>query len=708
MRSGRVAVEDVPAPQVGEKCVLVLVEHSCLSSGTESHSLQSSGTAQYIKSWLHPKKIQKVLGVIQQYGLQRTFSLAKSRLSGVRATGYSVSGRVIQVGKKVKNFKVGDRVACAGAGVANHAEVVNVPVNLVVRVPQGLEMREASTVTLGAIALQSIRRTKPELGDKVAVIGLGVLGQLVVQMLNNCGCQVIAVDIDRYRVELACKNGASYGICPSDGSGFLEDIYNYTNHIGVDAVLLCAATRDSALINEALKSIRKKGKLVIVGDIGLDIERENIYAKEIDVLISTSYGPGRYDPFYEEKGNDYPLAYVRWTENRNMEEYLRLVSLGKVDLSSLFGKIVPVESAQEAFNIISSPNSQELLVTLSYPCDREKIQRKVAIKTSKREAGEIKVAIVGGGGFVQSMHLPNFSRLSKKYVIHAVMSRNGVTAKNIAEQYGAKYVTTDYQEIVADPDVELVVIATRHDLHGAMVLKALNSGKNVFVEKPLALSRKELDHIKLFYSEHRGEAPKLLTGFNRRFSAVATKIKSLLHGRRTPLIANYRLNAGYIPVDNWVHTEEGGGRNVGEACHIYDLFNYFTDSDIVDVTAMSITPGSNKWNTNDNFVVSLKYLDGSVCTLTYTALGHVAFPKEMLDIYCDGMVISMNDYKEVSLAGSRSESWKFPASGKGHFEELDLFADYINGKRQSFISVDEQLSASYTALDVEELISSSV
>lgn len=704
INAGAAVVQDVPTPQVGRKNILVRVTHSCISVGTEMAGVKMSGLPLYQRALKQPENVKRVLEMMRDQGVKRTMDRVMGKLSAGSATGYSAAGVVIEVGDQVDGFAVGDRVACAGAGIANHAEVIDVPVNLVVKIPEGLDTGVASTVTLGAIAMQGVRRAQPTLGETFVVVGLGILGQITAQILSANGCHVIGVDLDPGRVQLALDNGMDVGINPAV-ENYVERVLKFTDGLGADAVIVTAATESNQVISEAMQACRKKGRVVLVGDVGLDLNRADFYKKELDFLISTSYGPGRYDPFYEEGGQDYPIAYVRWTENRNMQAYVDLLAKAKVRLDNLYHPPYPIDKAGEAYEALKGKGDKPLLVVLEYPEREGLLVTRVALRSPEPKSGKIRVALAGASSFAQSMHLPNMVKLRDRFSLRAVMSRTGANARALATQYEAAYCTTEYEDILKDDEVDLVMVTTRHDLHGPMVLRALRAGKHVFVEKPLSLKEEEVAEIERFYAEHPN-GPLLMVGFNRRFSPAMQTIRSILANRTTPIIANYRMNAGYIPLDHWVHGPEGGGRNIGEACHIYDLFNSLTGTPQVEaVNACSITPSSRQWARNDNFVATLKYADGSVCTLTYTALGDKSYPKERMEVFADGRVLTMDDYKSVTVHGGKHKGWSSAAMQKGQLEELEaLSATLLKGTTWP-ISLEEQFQASRISFEIERQIS---
>jgi predicted dehydrogenase/threonine dehydrogenase-like Zn-dependent dehydrogenase len=700
---GMVHLEDVPAPGVEPGTVLIQMDHSCISIGTEMSGVKSSGVPLWKRAMRQPQHVKKVIDMLMTDGLAQTRKLVQERLSVELPTGYSGAGTVLEVGEGVDEFSPGDRVACAGAQCAFHAEVVRVPQNLVVPVPDAVGLDVASSVALGAIAMQGVRRASPTLGETFVVIGLGILGQLTVQMLRANGCRVIGVDLDRDRITLAGHHGMNWGVHPDDADDVAQ-VARITGGTGADGVIITAASPSDAIVSAAFRMCRKKARVVLVGDVGLDLQRADFYVKELDFLISSSYGPGRYDTRYEEGGLDYPLAYVRWTEGRNMAEYLRLISDGTLDVQSMIAAVHPIDKVDEAYQSLQSGADKPLMVLLSYPQRAEAVARRTPLaphRATVAHTGAIRMALIGAGGFAKGMHLPNLQELKGDFVLRAVASRTGHNASSTGKRFAASYSTTDHQEVLKDSEVDAVIIATRHDTHAALALDALRAGKHVLLEKPLALTEDELQAIEAFYQDTDGPKPVLLTGFNRRFSPYARHIAEAIQGRSNPMIINYRMNAGYIPLDHWVHGPEGGGRNRGEACHIYDLFTFLTGSAVKSIQATALAPATAYYSASDNFVATIGFEDGSVASLTYTALGHTAFPKETMEVFVDGMVISLCDYRSLTMAGGRRKPLETRASDKGQKNELQAFARAIRGQSEWPIPLWQQLQATRIANEVE-------
>jgi predicted dehydrogenase/threonine dehydrogenase-like Zn-dependent dehydrogenase len=703
IRQGNACVEEIPAPGVESGTILVKVARSCISIGTEMAGVKAASESLLRRVLKRPEQVKKVLQMVAQEGLARTADMVKGRLSAGLPVGYSAAGVVVAVGEGVDDMQIGQRVACAGAQCAYHAEIIRVPRNLATSIPEPLSFDDASTVTLGAIALQGVRRALPTLGECFVVVGLGILGQLTVQLLKANGCRVIGADLDSTRIDLAMSLGMDIGINPADGDDILK-VLRFTGGFGADGVIITAATPSDTVMSTAFHMCRKKGRVVLVGDVGLNLNRSDFYLKELDFFISTSYGPGRYDQNYEEGGLDYPISYVRWTENRNMGEYLHLIAEGKIKVAPLIGATYEIDKAPVAYDALKQQGPKPLMVLLSYPEETgpsshaRKVGNPVAVP---KQSGKIQLAVVGAGSYAKGMHLPILRALADRYRIRAVVSRTGHNAKETAATFEADYASTDFRDVLNDPDVDAVLIATRHNLHASMVLEALQSGKHVLVEKPLSLTTGEMEGIEAFFAAGRQDAPVLLTGFNRRFSRYARRIKEWIETRSNPMVINYKMNAGYIPLDHWVHTSDGGGRNRGEACHIYDLFTYLTGSRVTSVQAQAITPATGYYSRSDNFVALLKFEDGTVATLTYTALGARDYPKETMEIFVDGKVIVMDDYKRLTLCGGKSKGIETRTMDKGQKEELEAFALCIREGGGWPIPLWQQLQATRMAIDVE-------
>jgi len=625
------------------------------------------------------------------------------------SVGYSAAGAIIGVGEGIVDLAVGDLVACAGAGQANHADYVSVKRNLVCRIPAPCPVNLAASTTVGVIALQGVRRAAPQLGERIAVLGLGLIGQITVQMLRAAGCDVIGLDLDPARVERARALGMAYGAV--DAEALRAVVRDVTGGRGADRTLITAATKSNAVINLAMEVTRAKGTVVIVGDVGLKVEREIFYRKEIDLLMSTSYGPGRYDPSYEVDGHDYPYGYVRWTLNRNMQSYLDLLAQKRIDVQPLIDRVISVDEAAEAYRALAEGGgAQPLGVLIRYPDDTRELPEpadspRVVIRGHRQPpAGPLQYALVGAGAFGTAMLVPQMKKRRDRFFLKAVVSRNAAQGGNFARDQQVEIFTSDVATVLDDNSIDLVVIATRHHEHADQVVRALEAGKHVFVEKPLALTWGELDRVATLY---RGldPAPLLLVGFNRRFSPALAMVKSLVERRRAPLVIEYRLNAGYIPLDHWVHGSQGGGRNIGEACHMYDVFRFLAGAPVRSVQAAAIDPGTLPYRRNDNFSATLGYEDGSLAHLLYTSLGpKTGVGKERIEVFCDGETYVVDDFKRLIKGSDGAVLWQSHDPDKGHAEEVSRFGDAIASGASSPISFDELLETSAVALSVEDLL----
>ncbi len=684
-------VAEVPAPTVSPNTILVRVHYSCISSGTEASDLSSYDDSLVKRAIKQPQNITKAIDHLRKEGLTKTISKIKNRGGPTETTGYSAAGEVVKAGEKIKDIHSGDKVACAGAGIAHHAEFIEVPENLFVKIPENVSLAEASTVALGSIAMQGVRRADLRLGENTAVIGLGILGQITVQLLKANGCRVIGTDLSERRIEKALSLGMNKGIGAQDRD-LIKKALQFSQGYGLDAVLITASTQSPEPLSQAFQMCRKKGKVVLVGVVGMSINREDMYPKENDFLISTSYGPGRYDEQYEKHGIDYPYAYVRWTEKRNMEEYLRLIADKKINIGPLIEKIYKIEEASKAYAEIQSDVEKPLITLLEYDGENKtEPKAKISFDTKpvKRE-GRINVALIGAGDFAKNVHLPNLKKLESDFKLQVVVDKIGYNSGVTAKKFGAGAAATEYQSVLKDETVDAVIIATRHNQHARIAMDALNAGKAVFMEKPMALHKAELGEL---VETIKNTGRPFMMGFNRRFSQYAREAKRLIQDRQSPLIINYQMNAGYIPYDHWVHTEEGGGRIIGEACHIFDLSRYFTDAGIKSVSADKINPKGNYYSAKDNAVITLKYQDGSVCTLIYTSLGHNSYPKELCHIYYDGKMIVINNYESIQGFGVKTKTFKSKNPDKGHFEELAAFAKYARGEGPAPIPLEQMIEA---------------
>ena len=674
LQSGSIRVEDVPVPAV-TRGVVVENAYSLISAGTESSLINLAGESLIGKARARPDDVKKVLQKIGTDGPLPAYRQAMSRLAKPEPLGYSSAGTVVKTG--TDDFEVGDRVACAGAGYAVHAEYVAVPKNLCVRIPDGVGLREAAFTTVGSIAMHGVRNAHVTVGENVAVIGLGLIGLLTIQILKAAGCRAIGIDIDREKLALAASLGAD-AVSNYDG---LAERMKVFSPFGADAVVITAATPSSAPIEAAGRLVRDKGRVVVVGNVGMNVPRDIFYEKEAEVVVSRSYGPGRYDRNYEERGVDYPI-YVRWTERRNMEAFLELVRQKRIDLDRLITHTFPLDSAPEAYDLISAGRERYIGILLQYSPNGAgasgTVTRLSGPVARKVPAGARTIGCIGAGVHAQSALYPNLPGLPVN--LAGVATATGLSAQSVAKKYGFAYCTTDYRAILDDPGIDAVLIATRNDLHAPMAIDALAAGKDVFVEKPLATDTEGLRGVVRAYSESEN---RLMVGFNRRYSPLARKMKEFFEKRSTPMVLHYRVNAGQIPPGHWVHDDEqGGGMLISECCHFFDLMQYLTGARPVQVYARAIE-ATGTLRKYDNFQATLAFADGSVGTVTYTTLGDRSYSKETVEVFCDNAVGRITDFRDLELRrdGKVARERRWLAQEKGFIEELRAF---VKGEEADF------------------------
>jgi predicted dehydrogenase/threonine dehydrogenase-like Zn-dependent dehydrogenase len=674
IRKGKSLVVELPAPAALEGYVLVELRASCVSPGTEMAGIAASGKSLLQRAIEQPDKARLALRQMREQGIGAVWQRARQKFDRDALCGYSAAGVVLDVGHGVEGFPRGMRVAVAGAGLANHADVVAVPVNLTVPIPDGVGFEEASSIALGAIAMQGVRRAEVSLGERVAVIGCGPLGLLAVQMLRASGCRVFATDLDERRLALAREFGAERTGNPSAGD-IVKGAVHWASGLGVDAAIVFTATASSEPLSQAFQMCRRKGRVVLVGVAGGEYKRDDMYQKELDFVISTSYGPGRYDEDYELRGKDYPYAYVRWTEKRNMEAYLDLIRRGLVRVEPLIEVREPLANAAKAYEQLKSPE-KPVLAVLQYG---EAPDPQAATAGTPDPTGVwvapgadsvLALAIVGGGSFVQAMHVPSIKALEGRITVPWSCSRTGTSARACAAALPGCQPVTRYEEVLADPKVHAVLIGTRHDTHANLTVQALKAGKAVFVEKPMCLTPAEFDEVKAAVQD---SAAPYMVGYNRRFSPFADIIRRETAARVHPLMVHYTMNAGYLPPAHWTQGPEGGGRLLGEACHIIDLFRSLIGHPVKDVVCSPLRSSNPAALPTDNFTLTLTYEDGSVATLLYTALGHKEVPKERMEVFCDEKAFILDDYLTLRAHGVAKGSLALKQRDKGHAAELAAF-----------------------------------
>ena len=718
-RTGEVTVEDVPAPQLLPGCLLVRIAASVVSAGTERASSEFARKSLLQKAKARPDLVRDVVSKAQREGILSAVHAVRTRLDQPQPPGYSSAGTVISVGEGITDIHPGDRVACAGAGYAVHGEIACVPRLLTARVPLRDPATEvgfdvAAFATLGAVALHGIRTSQAEIGDVVGVIGLGLMGQITVQLLKAAGCRVVGMDIDDSRTALAHGLGAdSVATSPSI---FRELCAEISGGTGVDSVIVTAETPSSEPVNLAGAVARDRAVVVAVGTVGMEIERKAFYEKELDFRISRSYGPGRYDSVYEQKGRDYPIGYVRWTENRNMEAFLQLVAERKIDVGSLITHRFSVDEAARAYELITGRTRDRYLgVVIKYSGEVSEsptmaLALELPASLKAMPVKEVTVGVLGAGAYASSTLIPAMQASSNTALV-TVCAATGAHAQHSASKFGFRSCTTDEKEVISNPDVNTVVVATRHHLHARQVEAALSEGKNVFCEKPLCLSAKELYSIARAYLQiESGKRPAFTVGFNRRFAPMVLQLKSFLSSISEPLALHYRVNAGRLPTDHWINDrEQGGGRILGEVCHFVDLLMFLAGSPIVGVEGQGI--GASARYSGDNVLVSLRFANSSVGSITYLANGDRSYSKERVEVFGGGCAAVLDDFRKLELVrdGRKQKVHSRWRQDKGHRGEWKAFAQSIcNSNAPPAIEFEDIVCSTLATLGIEKSLTTGI
>jgi polar amino acid transport system substrate-binding protein len=703
LKTGLVEVNSVPTPTLLDKFILVRNIASVISAGTEKTKIDMGKKSLLQKAKARPDLVKQVIKKVQTEGLAKTWQTVQARLESLSPLGYSCAGNVVAVGGLVTGIAPGDRVACAGAGYANHAELIAVPRNLVVRIPRNVSYEEASFTTMGAIAMQGIRLAQPLLGETFLVLGLGLIGQITVQLLRANGCNVIGIDLDNKLVERAEAYGA-YGIRSSQDA--VRSCMDLTAGRGVDGVLVCAGTSSNGPIELCGEVTRMKGRVVVVGAVKMDIPREPYFKKEISLVISRSYGPGRYDPFYEEAGNDYPIGYVRFTEQRNMESFLGLVADKKLDITGLITHRFKLDQAPEAYALIEGKKKEPYLgIVLEYESEVGKAsqqQSRIEITTQKISNDKIGISFFGAGNYATANLLPALKAIPE-VEFRGLVTASGRTAEGVARQFGFAFCADTVEELL-NKDTDLIMVATRHDSHASSVAKSLMAGKHVYVEKPLALTVEEI--VTINNAQRMNPEIQIMTGYNRRFAPLTQELISFFSGVKSPLVVNIRVNAGYIPDDHWIQDPVmGGGRMLGEGCHFIDLACALTCSVPKSVYAVGSQKQNKSAMLNDNLSINMVMDNGSIANIIYTADGSKAMPKEYIEVFGGGRSATIHNFKEAHLFEGDTKicKRKLSAQDKG---QKKMLISWLNGLRKGTpcLSYESQLSTALaTILAVETL-----
>lgn len=668
-KTGELGIFDVPVPICGDNGALVQTTSSLVSAGTEKMLVDFAKKSMLSKAKDRPDLVKQVIDKMKKEGVKNTLEKVFTKLDTPIPLGYSSSGVVVEVGKNCTGFNIGDRVACGGAGYANHAEVNYVPKNLMVKIPEGVDDIDASFVTVGAIALQGVRQTQPLLGEKIAVMGLGLLGQLTVQLLKANGCKVIASDVDESKLDLAKKLGCDEVCLAGD---LIRKANSFSGGYGVDAVVIAASTSSNQPTIDAAEICRMRGRVVYVGMAGMDIPRNDYYKKELDIRLSMAYGPGRYDPEYEEKGIDYPYDLVRFTEQRNFEAFLGLVAENKITPKELITHNFDFDDAMSAYDLLEGRIKERYLgIVLNYKNtinldEHKSIQQHTEVIANNK----VNVGLIGAGNFAKSVILPNIIK-TKKYNLVSLCTATGVSANSTGKKYNFKYITTDNNEVFQNDEVNSVIITTRHDNHAESLIKSIENNKHCFVEKPLCIYEEDLEKIKKLHQN-----TIVQVGFNRRFAPMVVKMKAQIEGQ---ISINYRVSAGIIPKDVWIQDRDiGGGRIIGEVCHFIDTCSYLIDSDVKSVYASNIKKNDNFIPNEDNINIVLNYENGSSATISYYAYGGSAMPKENIEVFASDVSMQLNDFRELIIYnGSKVNKQKSANQDKGFVAEFKAFEEAV-------------------------------
>ena len=698
LKTGSVAVTDVPTPVARPGFVLVRTVASLISAGTERATVETGQKSLVTRAIEQPALVRKVIDKARTEGLMTTIDAVRSKLESLVPLGYSAAGVVEATGDEATGFRAGDRVACAGLGYASHAEVLAVPKNLCVRLPDEVSFDAGAFATVGAIALQGVRLAELTLGESVVVIGLGLIGQLTVQLLKAQGCRVFGIDLDQEKILLAQRLGADSG--GATGQDTLKQVREWSRGRGADAVLITAGTSSNEPVELAGEISRAKGRVIAVGAVGLNIPRKPYYDRELTFKISMSYGPGRYDPEYEERGHDYPFGYVRWTEGRNLEAFLDLVASGRINVEALTTHRFTIEEGERAYQLIAGESQEAHLgVLLQYDSSRA-LEQRIELprkSTTPGPAPDVRIGLIGAGDYAKAMLLPHFRAAGAKF--ETIATASGVTARSVGEQYGFRSCVSGVDEVISD-DVNLIVIATRHGFHADLARQAVEAGKYVFVEKPLAMHDEELERL----ARAKGAESRLMVGFNRRFSPLTRRAREFFNDRRTPLSISYRINAGRVSPTHWINDpREGGGRIIGEVCHFVDFIHFVTGSLTRRVFAESVAGATSQSSDDDSVFITLRLADGSNASIAYLAEGDASLPKERIEIFGGGKSFVIEDFRSAtSHQDGKVKTTKLREQDKGQKDEVEAVCAMVREGKPAPVALEDLLSTTRATFRIKE------
>lgn len=698
-KTGRILLEEIPIPLLQGSGVIVRNYFSLISAGTEKTKVIMGEKSLISKAKSRPDLVNKVLNTIKTEGLINTTKSVFRKLDEYKPLGYSSCGEVINISEDIENIKIGDCVACGGAGYANHAEYIFVPKNLFCKVPKNVDLIDASFTTVGSIAMQAVRLLDSQIGEKVLVIGLGLVGQLAVQILNAYGINTFGIDIDKNKVNKGKESGLKGGSL-IDSPDLDEKVNFFTENKNFDGVIISASTDSNKPIELAGRYCREKGRVVVVGQVSMNIPRDYYYRKEINIVISRSYGPGRYDSKYEEKGIDYPYGYVRWTENRNMESFLDLIGNRRIDMKKLISKVYGLNDYMKAYECIYNSKIKDYYgLIFKYDVSKKESKNKIIISESKIICEKINASFIGSGSYAQKFLIPFFAKNSNVN-LYSIFSSTGLSAKNLGKKYNFEYIPNNIDDIFSDDKSNLVVISTRHDTHSKYIIKALESKKNIFTEKPLCINKKDLEEIKDVYNNSNSI---LMIGFNRRFSSLIKKLIEVYQDRNYPLIVNYRINAGKIDKSHWIQDPDtGGGRIVGELCHFIDLVNFIINKNVLSIYCSGIRAGK-EIKLIDNLITNIEYEDNSIGSITYISSGSQLLFKEYIEVYGGGIVVIIKDFKTCEIYEENNiKKINLRKQDKGQFNEINEFIDNLIKKGKSpipFNQIYNSTSNTFSVID---------
>lgn len=706
VKTGEVSIEEITEPILKPGNILVRNAYSLVSAGTEKAVLDFSNANYLKKARMRPDLLRKVLNKAKNDGLWQTYKIVSELIEQKIQLGYSTSGKVIDVGEEITDIECGQKVACAGLFAATHSEIISVPRNLVVPVPEDVNFQDACYVTLGAIAIQGVRIAKLQLSENVVVYGLGLVGMVTMQLAIAAGCRVIGIDTDEYKLKLASSFGCETIIVKD---GMEEAILNLTNGYGADKVLICAATKSNDPISRTPGFTRQKGVVVVVGDIGMNVPRREYYDKEIDIKISRSYGPGRYDLSYEEGGIDYPYGYVRWTENRNMQSVIDLLNRGKLSFSKITSHQIKINEALKAYDLIDGKIKEKYLGIIIEYDNKNSIKNSTKILRNKNStnSSEIKLGIIGAGNFGKAFLLPAFNK-QKNIRFQGIVTASGVSSSSMAEKYNMEFMSSKAEDLIENKEINSILVASRHDSHASYVMQCIENDKAVFVEKPLAINKSELNAIKELYDKKisEGKNPIIMVGYNRRFSPLAKLLKKVFSEIKKPISVIYRINAGEIPRTEWVHDPlQGGGRIIGEVCHFIDFITYITGE--IPIKASGISLKENGKPIDDVVTLNIEYPNGSIGTIHYFSNGNSSMPKEYIEVFGGNISAKLTNFKSINFYGTKVSGKKYYLNQqKGFDEEAKAFAEYVKNGIPP-ITFSELYSTSLTSLIANEVIAKS-